>query len=183
MREVWWPSLPADGPARIWSAACSSGEEVYSIAITLEELTLGKRGYSILGTDISTRVLEAAKRGIYPQPRPDNVPPETLHRWFQRGKASATGYVRVKSSLKSHVRFERVNLMEPIPFPERFHLVFCRNVMIYFNTSDKESLVNRLAQRLLPGGYLMIGHSESLNGLIHPFSYIAPAIYRLDSHE
>jgi len=163
----------------VWCAGCSSGEEPYSIAITLLE-ALGQAGQvevSILATDISTRMLAVAAKGIYGADRVEKIPYEWKRRFFQKGLRSCEGYYRVKSCVKDLVMFKRVNLVEPFPWESTFDVIFCRNVMIYFDKPTQEKLVNRFHQALAKGGYLLIGLSESLTGITHPFKYIQPSIY------
>jgi len=169
-----------DGPIRIWSAACSTGEEPYTIAFSLLE-ELGGPGSSrirILASDLSMRVLEAAGKGIYPAERFRDCPKDWLSRYLLRGSGNSEGWYRVKPQVRSLVEFRRLNLMEAFRPQQRFHVIFCRNVMIYFDKVTQEQVANRLADCLEPGGYLLIGHSESLTGLKHPYDYIKPAVYR-----
>jgi chemotaxis protein methyltransferase CheR len=164
---------------RIWSAACSTGEEPYSLAITVHEcLNKALVDVKILATDISTSVLETAASGVYPEEKLKNVPSSALRKYFQRGTGKWEGYCRVKKELQDVVHFKRFNLMEAPPEGVYFDIIFCCNVMIYFDKSTQEALVNRIYQCLLNGGYLFVGHSESLTGLNHLFKYIEPSIYR-----
>jgi len=169
---------------RIWSAACSSGEEPYTILMTLGE-ALGVSGLErveVLATDISTRVLEVAQRAVYMDERFRDVPRSVLSRYLLRGEGKAAGHYRVKPNLVSRVKFRRMNLIERFPSLPSFDVIFCRNVMIYFDRETQEALVNRLAACLEPGGYLFIGHAESLTGIGHGLEYIRPAIYRRKSN-
>jgi chemotaxis protein methyltransferase CheR len=166
---------------RIWSAACSSGEEPYSIAILLAEFFRGRTApdWQITATDISTRMLATAEQGIYQAERVKLPVPKWLPAYFQKGTGSWEGCCRVKSSLRQRVAFRRLNLIEwPYPFTEKFDLIFCRNVMIYFDRETQEQLVPRLVERLAPGGHLLVGHSESLIGIEHRLKTIRPSIYR-----
>jgi chemotaxis protein methyltransferase CheR len=168
------------GGLRIWSAACSSGEEPYSLAITLMESILkpcSPHPY-ILASDISTKVLRRAADGIYPLKAVEHLDASLVRRYFQKGTNMSEGLVKVKREIRSMVDFERVNLMEPFPFSPGFDVIFCRNVMIYFDTATREATVNKMYQLLNPLGYLIIGHSENLNGLHHSFTYVQPSIYR-----
>ena len=172
---------PLGGRARIpvWSAACSTGEEPYSIAMCASE-TLGESVLSrlhILATDISTRVLATARTGAYPVERCRGISEAQLRRFLLRGENRWQDWYRVKPQLRTAVEFRRLNLMEPFHLLQ-FPLIFCRNVMIYFDHPTQEGLVNRLAACLEPGGYLVIGHAESLNGIAHPLHYVQPAVYR-----
>ena len=163
---------------RVWSAACSSGEEPYSIAMTLAECA-GNMPWHIDATDISNRILAKAAAAIYDREPISRLPLETVRTHFQRGFGPQDGNFRVKAELRDRVSFHQLNLLEgQPPFSEPFQVIFCRNVMIYFDRETQEELVARLARRLVPGGYLMVGHSESLTHLKHGLQSIRPAIYR-----
>ena len=163
----------------LWSAGCSSGEEPYTMAVTALEAAQGTGAdIRILATDISTRVLKKAGQGIYPAERVKSVPPDLLRRYFQIGQGNWAGYYRVKKDVRDLVRFERFNLMDPPAPGDPCNVIFCRNVMIYFDKKTQEGLVNRFHSRLAKGGYLFIGHSESLTGLSHAFQYLEPSLYR-----
>ena len=165
-------------PLRVWSSACSSGEEPYSIAITLLEMKDRSFDFQIIATDISTEMLKTAQRGIYKIDRVKGLSGDILKRYFKRGINRWKGYIKIKEDVKRYVQFQRVNLMEDFNFKEPFHVIFCRNVMIYFKRENREYLVNRLYRYLKKGGYLIIGHSESLHGIKHPFRYIRSSIYQ-----
>jgi len=163
---------------RVWSAACSSGEEPYSIAMCLAEALRAPRQFQILATDISTRVLDMARRGVYPASRFEDVPEPWRRAHLLRGRDQANGFYRVKPPLAQHVEFARLNLIEPFPQHTPFHVIFCRNVMMYFDKPTQRSIVQRLSEYLAPGGYLFVGHSESLTGVEHGLHYVRPATYR-----
>jgi chemotaxis protein methyltransferase CheR len=166
---------------RCWSAACSSGEEPYSLAMSLAKYGDPNPDFfwELAASDICTDVLEKAQLGVYPEDRLTDVAPEFLKRFFQRGMGTYHGRVRVKPELRNRVRWHHINLFqESYPFDKAFHVIFCRNVMIYFDRPSQEQLVTRLARNLVPGGYLMIGHSESLSGLQSGLQTVRPAIYR-----
>jgi chemotaxis protein methyltransferase CheR len=180
LRKVILPELQPTSQIRIWSAACSTGEEPYSIAFTLIE-ELGQSAWSkahILATDISTRVLVTAQRGLYPASRFQQVPVDRMRRHLLKGSGASTGDYMVKKETRALVEFQRLNLMEDFSSVGLFSVIFCRNVMIYFDRETQQSLVNRLVAQLEPGGYLLIGHAESLNGVEHPLKYLCPATYR-----
>ena len=163
---------------RVWSAACSSGEEPYSIAMTLAD-RLPQQQWQIEATDISHRVLAKATAGIYNHETVSRLPAEMIRTHFQRGFGPQEGNYRVKASLRDRVNFHQLNLLEgQPPFTEPFQVIFCRNVMIYFDRTTQEELVGRLARRLVPGGYLMVGHSESLTHLSHSLRVVRPAVYQ-----
>lgn len=171
-----WPTL------RVWSAACSSGEEPYSIAMALDEhfgAGPGAWPWQIEATDISSRILAKAQAGIYPAETVSKLGPARAKAYFQVGYGEQEGFYRVRQALRSQVRFHRLNLLEgQPPFSEPFHIIFCRNVMIYFDRPTQEELVRRLKARLAPGGYLLVGHSESLTGIAHGLTMVRPATYR-----
>jgi chemotaxis protein methyltransferase CheR len=164
----------------IWSAGCSSGEEPYTLAVLMlnafprQDLSQVK----IHASDISTQVLSQAERGIYPINRVEPLPAEWRRRFFQRGVGERQGFVRVKPELRRLVNFFRLNLMDPLPFHENMDIIFCRNVMIYFEKETQVKLVDKFYECLKPGGYLFIGHSESLCNHQHQFNYVKPTIYR-----
>jgi chemotaxis protein methyltransferase CheR len=162
-----------------WSAGCSTGEEPYTMAITALEAAEGMGAdVRILATDISTRVLKKAAQGIYPVERIQSIPPDLLKKYFQIGQGNWVGHYRLKKDVRSLVTSERFNLMDPMPAGDPFDVIFCRNVMIYFDKKTQEGLVNRFYGRMTKGGYLFIGHSESLTGLSHAFKYVEPSLYR-----
>lgn len=165
---------------RLWSAASSTGEEPYTIAITiLESLQMHGLDVRILATDISTRVLEACLRGEYAPAKLDPVSGQLRERYFKREGGRTDGVYRVSDRLKSMVTFRRLNLSTP-PYPMKgpMDVIFCRNVMIYFDDAIRQRLVSELYRLLKPGGYLMIGHSESLTSVQSKFRIVRPAIYQ-----
>jgi chemotaxis protein methyltransferase CheR len=174
------PALSSRSHIDIWSAAASTGEEPYSVAIAYKEFFSGRGpSLNILATDISTRVLETAGSATYEAQRLTGVPTALQHKYFLRSKAAESSLFRVKPEIRSCIRFQRLNLIEPFTAVTTvFPLILCRNVMIYFNAETQADLVRRFYLQMEPGGYLFIGHSESLNRIRHDFEYIAPAIYR-----
>ena len=163
---------------RVWSAACSSGEEPYSIAITLAD-ALPRWPWVVEATDISHRVLEKATAGIYRAEAVDRLPKNVVQTHFQRGFGPQDGNFRAKAGLRDRIKFQQLNLLEgEPPFGELFHVIFCRNVMIYFDRPTQEELVAKLVRRLVPGGYLFVGHAESLTALQHSLQTVRPAVYR-----
>ena len=164
---------------KVWSAGCSTGEEPYSLAMTLREITDGRQiDLKILATDISTRVLKAAADGIYPKERVKKIPPLLLKKYFQIGQNKWSGYYRVKQELRNTVQFKRFNLMETLSGEGPFDIIFCRNVMIYFDKETQGGLIDRFYGCLKKGGYFFVGHSESLTGLRQQFQYVEPSVYR-----
>lgn len=166
-------------PFRAWSAASSSGEEPYTLAIVLAEFFGIDGQWTIEATDISTQILQRAEQGIYVAEKIAPVPAQFLHRYFQRGVGKWQGHFRVNDRLRQHVQFQHLNLLQPrYPFSRRFHLIFCRNVMIYFDRPTQETLVGKLTEQLEPGGHLLVGHSESLNSVRHTLRQLHPATYQ-----
>lgn len=166
---------------RIWSAGCSTGEEPYSIAITMMEFleNYPKYDLKILATDLSTQVLNTAVRGIYEKHRLKDVPLQTLRKYFLKGGKKWKEFCKVKPNLSGIIQFKRFNLMgNYFPFSSSFDIIFCRNVMIYFDKKTQENLINKYYSVLKPEHYLFIGHSESLMGIKHKFQYVQPTIYR-----
>ncbi|MFM7136231.1 MAG: CheR family methyltransferase [Planctomycetota bacterium] len=166
---------------RVWSAASSSGEEAYTLAIVLAEHARRRPGFTwrIDASDISRRMLDRCVSGIYPAAKVNVPSTEILHRYFQRGFGEREGFYRVKAELRRQVAVDHINLFQPVyPLPRGFDVIFCRNVMIYFDAPSRELLVNRLTEQLIPGGHLFIGHSESLIGLRHPLESVWPSVYR-----
>lgn len=164
----------------IWSAGCSSGEEAYSIAITVCDglISTAKRDCKILASDLSTRVLKKAESGIYDIGRVCNLPPEIIRRHFIKGRNNIDN-IKIKDHLRNMVVFMRINLMdERYPIKSPLDAIFCRNVMIYFDRPTQERLMSRFYRYLKPGGYLFIGHSESLQWVENKFRYVEPTIYQ-----
>lgn len=180
LRHSVLPALRGRSRIQLWSAACSTGEEPYTLAFTLCDQWGADtfRNVRILATDISTKALAAAKSGVYQAERFSAFPSGWLRLFLLRGEGRWKGWYRVKPELRSQIEFARLNLVESFTRPDRFPVIFCRNVMIYFDKPTQERVVNRLAACLEPGGYLFIGHAESLTGLRHDLAYVRPAIYR-----
>ncbi|MGZ5578556.1 MAG: CheR family methyltransferase [Methylobacter sp.] len=163
---------------KVWSAGCSTGEEPYSIAITLLENIPSDWDIKILATDLDTNVLQTALNGIYAEERVSDLPEPTLKRWFMRGKSAQSGQVKVKPQLQQIIQFKKLNLMQDWPMKCCFDFIFCRNVLIYFDRETKISLAKRYAQMLASRSWLFIGHSESLNQLSNEFELVACTSYR-----
>jgi len=163
---------------KIWSAGCSTGEEPYTLAITVLEAS-GNRPFdaSILATDISTKVLRIADAGVYHHDRVKNIAMPILKKYFQVGTGRSEGQVRVKNELKKMIEFRRFNLMDRFGAHQEYDVIFCRNVMIYFDKKTQNELVNKFHDSLKSGGYFFVGHSESLTGLKHSFKYVEPSVY------
>ena len=161
---------------RIWSAASSSGEEAYSIAMLLAD-SLGLKGWQVIGTDLSTAMVQSAQRGLYPLERAKHVPPEYLKKWCLKGEGEYDGKLLVARELRQRVRFLPGNLKQDLPDIGLFDVIFLRNVLIYFDNEGKTDIVNRVLTKLKPDGFLFTGHAESLTNLGLPVRALASAIY------
>lgn len=181
LRDHIVPRLVAAGQKRlrIWSAGCSSGEEPYSIAMLLREQVadLDRWDARILATDLSTRVLGIAARGEYGEERFKDTPKQFVHKYFEVVQSKPSKIYRATEKLRGMIHFARLNLMESWPMKGPFDVIFCRNVMIYFDKPTQNRLVNRYYDLLCDGGMLFLGHSESLTGTTHRFRYVQPATY------
>ncbi|MFY9512962.1 MAG: protein-glutamate O-methyltransferase CheR [Rubrivivax sp.] len=164
-------------PFRIWSAASSTGEECYSMAMVLADV-LGEAAWEVTGSDISLRVLQRARAGHYPMERARNIPQAYLKRFCLKGQGEQEGTLLVERALRQRVSFAQVNLNTELPRLGPFDVVFLRNVMIYFNGDTKRQVVARVLSLLKPGGYFCIGHSESLNDISTAVRQVAPSVYR-----
>jgi chemotaxis protein methyltransferase CheR len=161
---------------RVWSAASSTGEEAYSIAMLLAD-RLGLDGWEVLGTDLSTSVVEHARQGLYTMERARDVPADYLKQWCRKGHGVHEGHLLVSKELRRRVRFECANLTQQLPDLGRFDVIFLRNVLIYFDTPSKAAIVRRVLPLLKPDGRLFTGHAESIGNLDLPVRTLAPAIY------
>lgn len=177
LQEEILPKLRPGGNFRVWSAASSTGEEPYSIAMVLRDRCPSE--WELLCSDVNRTVVEQAKIGIYPDMRVKNIPPEYLRRFCRKGVGPQQGNVRVTAELREAVQFFTLNLHEDFPDIGKFDLVFLRNVLIYFENDNKAKILERIADKLNPGGILFVGHSESLHGISTRFTPVKPAIYRL----
>jgi chemotaxis protein methyltransferase CheR len=173
-------------PVKIWSAACSTGAEAYTLAMVLSEFMARQRGNflampapAILATDLCTTVLETARRGIYPHAMIAPVPPELRQRYVSRGRGAQANMVRIVPALRAMVRFGQMNLMLPrYPVEADFDIIFCRNVLIYFDRETQIAVLRRLCDRLAPGGVLAVGHAEAVQNLDLPLAAIGHTIFR-----
>ena len=161
---------------RVWSAACSSGEEPYSIAMVLDEC-LASTPWEVLGTDISSQVLQGALRGLYPLERARQMPQACMRKYCLRGTGDYAGSLLIQRELRSRVKFQQVNLNTTLPELGLFDMIFLRNVMIYFNDDTKRQVLARVLSTLKRGGHLCVGHSESITNLASGVESVAPAIY------
>ena len=184
LRDTILPSLmnknKAYQPIRVWSAGCSTGMEPYTLAIVLSEFASSVRGFtfSILATDISTQALRAAVRGIYDEERVVAIPKHIKSKYFLRSKDKTKQLVRMAPEIRRQVEFQRLNFMEEFQLSKPMHIIFCRNVVIYFDKPTQQKLFTKLCRNLLQGGYLFIGHSESLAGMDLPLNQLAPTLYQ-----
>ncbi|MCM2264119.1 MAG: protein-glutamate O-methyltransferase [Desulfuromonadales bacterium] len=168
-------------PLRIWSAGCSTGKEPYTLAMVLSEFRATQPGFSfeILGTDISTDVLDKAVKGVYAEEKAEPIPPALRRKYLLKAKDSAQRQVRIVPELRSLVRFRRLNFMDAdYGLRESFDIIFCRNVLIYFDRPTQERLLTRFAGYLESGRFLFLGHSETLLGLSLPLQQMVPSVYR-----
>ena len=176
LRQTILPALAGRDSIEIWSAACSTGEEVWTLACLLNEARPGK-SIRIYGSDISRRALRSAAQGCYSADRCQGIPASWLSRYFAAENGPEKQY-RIIPLLRSQVTFRRLNLLEPYGWSRSFPVIFCRNVMIYFDSATQERVVRQLAECLEPGGYLLVGHAESLTRVAHRLEYVRPAVYR-----
>lgn len=173
--------LPAHNKSqkfRLWSAASSSGEEAYSIAMLLADQLGNRTPWEIMGSDISTQILEKARAGHYSLYRTEGIPRHYLQKYCLKGTGPYDGTLLISPELRKRCFFQQINLIKSLPDVGRFDVIFLRNVLIYFDNETKESIVNRLSHVLRPGGFLMIGHSESLKGLNTNLHLVAPTTYQ-----
>ncbi|MCL2111521.1 MAG: protein-glutamate O-methyltransferase CheR [Clostridiales bacterium] len=176
----WILSLPDGHDLRLWSAGCSTGEEPYGLSIYIFEY-MEKHGYGIdrfettvLASDISEKALTAASGGVFHHENLSAMPPEWVGKYFYD---LGEGYFHVMPKLRANVAFKKINLLDPPIAKKPFHAVFCRNVMIYFDAETRETLVSHFYDIMEPGGWLFVGHSESLNNIRHGFKYLQPSVY------
>jgi chemotaxis protein methyltransferase CheR len=171
---------------RIWSAGCSSGEEPYTVAMLLARHLPAEKGWDarLLATDISNRVLEKARKGIYPIARSEELPQDFLHSFMLRGMAERHGEMKVKVEIQQMVEFRRINLdQEPELTAGPFDAIFCRNVLIYFDMASKRRAVANLSRHLTDNGFLFVGHAENLCSMSSQFRSLQPTIYIKTEHE
>ncbi len=164
----------------IWSAGCSSGEEPYTLSMVLSEFAEQNPSFrfSILATDISLEVLEKAMRGVYAEEKVAPVPNHMKKKYLLRSKDKTRRLVRVSRELREAISFDRLNFMDEFDLKTTVNVIFCRNVVIYFDRPTQEKLFNKFCRHLKPGGYLFIGHSESLTGMTLPLEQVAPTVYK-----
>ena len=166
------------GTFRVWSGACSSGEEPYSIAMVLAEQLPGTP-WEVVASDISLTVLQKAQTGVYPLERTEGIPPPLLKKYCLKGVRAQAGTLMVIPELRQRVQFMQINLTQPIDGVGQFDVIFLRNVMIYFDGDTKRQVVHNMLPTLKPDGHFIVGHSESLNGITDRVTPLRPTIYRL----
>ncbi len=176
LRQRILPQRKPGKTLRIWSAACSSGEEPYSIAMLLDEV-MGTAPWEIVASDLSTRVLEKARNGIYPMERMLEIPKNYLSNYCLKGTGTQEGTLLIERKLRDRIQFQQHNLTEAPPKLGEFDVIFLRNVMIYFDLETKRLVVSRLLSLLSPGGHFLVGHSETLNGVSESLRPVQPAVY------
>lgn len=179
LAEKVLPSLPRR-PVRVWSAACSSGEEPYSLAMLLDDVLAGEN-WELIGSDLSARMVHHARRGLYRHTRLEDMPKRYLKRYCRRGTGAYDGHLLIDRSLRERVRFLQHNLLDSAPMLGNFDIAFLRNVLIYFDAEGKRAVVQRVIERLRPGGWLFIGRSESLQGLGLPLRAERSSVYRVEA--
>jgi len=166
---------------KVWSAGCSSGEEPYTLAIVLSEFAKRFRGFDfqILGSDLSTIVLEKAVTAIYPEERVSVIPMDLKKKYLLKSKDRTKPTVRIVPELRAKTSFMRLNFMDDFyDVPNNFDIIFCRNVLIYFDRSTQEKVINKLCRHLKPGGYFFLGHSESVTGINVPLKQLKPTVFK-----
>ena len=176
-----FPQSPSGRSLRIWSAASSSGEEAYSLAMLMAE-HVKTRQWEIVGTDISTRILDKARRGLYPLEAANKIPNGLLKKYCLKGSGEFNGFFLLDAALRKRVKFIYANLIDKLPDVGLFDVIFLRNVMIYFDMHTKQGLVERIQHYLHPGGYFIVSHSESLNGINSTLMQVSPSIYQKPDH-
>ena len=177
VREVL-PRMRPGSPFRVWSAASSSGEEAYSIAMVLMDKLGAEAPWEVFGSDISTTVLDRARAAIYPTARTEGITPDYLRRFCLRGTGGMANKLRIDAPIRQRMSFAQVNLNEDLHKAGSFDVIFLRNVMIYFDDAMKRAVIARLYAQMKPGAWLIIGHSESLNGMEPRLRQERPTIYR-----
>ena len=178
LRHKVVPNLPRF--ARGWCAACSTGEEPVSIALTLLDAMSTARHDEVrlLASDLSTKALAAARAGVYSLERASQIPPAMLHEHFERGYGKQEGLVRIKPAVRRLLEYQQINLLDISQHGSAFDFIFCRNVMIYFDQAVQQRVIVNLERSLKPGGFLFTSHSESLNRITHELQWVAPAVYQ-----
>ena len=178
LRRLVLQNHPKDRFFRLWSAASSSGEEVYSLGMVLDDTFGARVKWKIFGSDISSRIVAKAKKGLYQMQRIDAIPKDYLKRYCMKGTGEFEGFLLIDKKLRNKTRFAEINLTKPLPDVGLFDVIFLRNVLIYFDNATKEKIIRSLSSKLRSKGLLYIGHSESLKGMNLPLELIAPTTYQ-----
>ncbi len=182
LKDTVLPEYRYDRGLRVWSAACSSGEEAYTLAMLLAEYAKTAQ-WEIIGSDISSRILEKAQRGLYPLDAAEKIPLALLKKYGLKGCNEYDGFFLISDTLRKRVKFMHVNLIEKLPELGLFDAIFLRNVMIYFDMATKQRLVERIQRHVRPGGYFFVSHSETLNGIETDLKMVSPSIYQKPLHD
>lgn len=177
LRDVILPGYKNQRSFRCWSAASSTGQEAYSIAMVLSQ-ELGMTDWQVFGSDISSKVLNVASTGVYPLELAEEIPPQFLKNYCLKGTGSQSNKLKIAPELMAKVQFSMVNLNENLPDTGLFDVIFLRNVLIYFQPETKKAVVQRLFHKLKPGGFFIVGHSETLYGMFSDLPSVAPSVYR-----
>ncbi|AEE15558.1 CheR family methyltransferase [Treponema brennaborense] len=179
------PRFAQEGRSRIklWSAGCSTGQEPYTLSIVMSEFISRNPGkitdFSVLATDVSTKVLNKAQTAIYPMEAIQNIPLDLKRQYFLKSKNPQTAEVRLKPAIRNRVTFSRLNFMDDdFGFRDTMQIIFCRNVLIYFDKNTQEAVIKKFMQYLEPGGYLFLGHSETIFGMDLPLKTVAPTVFQ-----
>lgn len=174
-----------DKSLKIWSAACSTGEEAYSIAIAIREAITDYQNWDIkiLATDIDSHVLATARKGVYKTERVNGLSNQRIKNFMKKGTGNNKGFIRMNEDVREMIQFNQLNLLKSWPIKQKFDAIFCRNVVIYFDKETKVDLVNRFANQLKNKAYLLMGHSESLFNISERFDLMGKSIYRLEHKE
>ncbi|BDQ38310.1 chemotaxis protein methyltransferase [Pseudodesulfovibrio nedwellii] len=176
--ELWSRGIGRNSDLRIWSAGCSSGEEPYTLGMVLHEWATTHHGFkfSVLATDISKKILSEASNAVYSMDKVEDVPMQYKKKYMLKSKDKKL--VKMDASLRNKVSFQRLNFMEDFKLPNHQDIIFCRNVVIYFDRATQATLFAKFCNNLKSGGYLFIGHSESLSGLTLPIRQVAPTVFQ-----
>ncbi|WP_101758283.1 protein-glutamate O-methyltransferase CheR [Oceanicoccus sp. KOV_DT_Chl] len=181
LKQSLLPGVPTGRPLRIWSAAASTGEEAYSIAMLLASCFY--HPWEIFASDVNETVIQQAKKGIYLNQRTSGISAEFLEKYCRKGVAEFEGFLRIIPELRGRVNFESFNLMGSVSSLGKFNIIFLRNVMIYFDKDTQRKLLRKIAKCLEPNGWLFVSHSESLHGVTDDFYLVRPSIYRLKAYQ
>ena len=178
--DLWRRGIGRSGSLRLWSAGCSSGEEPYTLAMLLSEFRERNSGfdYSILATDISNDILQKAMRAVYAMEKAEEIPLEMKRKYVLKSKDRNNPRIKIDATLRKKISFQRLNFMGNFSLPQPQDIIFCRNVVIYFDRPTQVTLFNKFCNNLKPGGYLFIGHSESLSGMDLPLKPVQPTVFQ-----